>query len=441
MLLTTTNLVHLPLFAAIPFVLMLLCIAVVPLFAKNFWESNRNKLIIVLVLIVPTIIFLLSNGLNHDLEHQIFADYVPFIVLLAALFTITGGIHLSGDLMAKPLTNTLFLLIGFILASIMGTTGAAMMLIRPLLNTNQQRKYKTHTVLFFIAAVANCGGLLTPLGDPPLLLLYLRGVPFEWFMHLFPMWLTAGAILLVIYYIVDSYYFRKEEWTAISAEVREKTPLRIKGKINFLYLLLVVLSVAFVNDTYFPQMKNHDAPFYLTHLRDIILVLLAILSWATTKKTVRKLNLFSWSPILEVAILFLGIFITMCPALILLREHAAEFGLTSAAHFYYATGALSSFLDNAPTAIVFYNVGIEIPAVAPIMKLADGTITQILLEAISVGAVFFGSMTYIGNGPNFMIKAIADEQKVPMPSFFGYIFKFSLIVLLPIYIIVQLIFF
>ncbi|MDR3327965.1 MAG: sodium:proton antiporter [Prevotellaceae bacterium] len=433
--------IHLPLITAMPFVLMLLSIAVVPLFAGHFWESNRNKFFIVLALSVPTVVYLLLSDLTHELEHQIFADYVPFIVLLATLFTVTGGIHLSGDLMAKPLTNTLFLFIGFVLASVMGTTGAAMMLIRPLINTNQQRKYKTHTVLFFIAVVANCGGLLTPLGDPPLLLLYLRGVPFEWFMHLFPMWFVSGVLLLTIYYFVDSYYFKKEQWTAISADLREKTPLRIGGKINFVYLLLVVLSVAFINDTYFPQMKEHDAPFYLTHLRDIVLVVLAGLSWFTTKKRVRHLNFFSWSPILEVAILFFGIFVTMCPALLLLREHAVEFGLTQSWHFYYATGLLSAFLDNAPTAIVFYNVGVEIPAVIPLLHLSDGTITQVLLEAIAVGAVFFGSLTYIGNGPNFMIKAIADEQKIPMPSFFGYMFKFSFVVLLPVYVLVQLIFF
>ncbi|MDR0830646.1 MAG: sodium:proton antiporter [Prevotellaceae bacterium] len=431
----------LPFYAAVPFVLMLLAIAVAPLFAEHWWENNKNKLIVVLALSVPTAVFMLCNGFSHELEHQMFADYVPFIVLLAALFTITGGIHLSGDLMAKPLTNTLFLLIGFVLASIMGTTGAAMMLIRPLLDTNQQRKYKTHTVLFFIAAVANCGGLLTPLGDPPLLLLYLRGVPFTWFAHLLPMWATAGALLLIIYYILDTYYFKKEEWINISADMREKVPLRIGGKINFIYLLLVVLSVAFINETYIKQMADAHANIFIKHLRDIILVIIAALSLRTTKNKVRELNKFSWSPILEVAVLFLGIFVTMCPALLLLREHAAEFGLSQAHHFYYAAGALSSFLDNAPTAVVFYNVGIEIPAVAPFLSLADGTITQIILEAIAVGAVFFGAMTYIGNGPNFMIKAIADEQKIPMPSFFGYIFKFSLIVLLPIYVLVQLIFF
>ena len=433
---------NLPFYAAIPFVLMLLAIAIAPLFAEHFWEKNRNKLIIVLILAVPTAIYMLSKGLNHELEHQMFADYVPFIVLLAALFTITGGIHLSGDLMAKPLTNTLFLLVGFLLASIMGTTGAAMMLIRPLLNTNQQRKYKTHTVLFFIAAVANCGGLLTPLGDPPLLLLYLRGVPFEWFMHLLPMWAMTGAMLLTIYYFVDKYYFfKREEWTAISAEMREKVPLRIGGKINFIYLLLVVLSVAFINETYIKSMADEHANIFIKHLRDIILVIIGVLSLLTTKNKVRELNRFSWTPILEVAILFLGIFVTMCPALLLLRAHAAEFGLSQAWHFYYASGALSSFLDNAPTAVVFYNLGVEMPAVTPFLNVADGTISEILLKAIAIGSVFFGAMTYIGNGPNFMIKAIADEQKVPMPSFFGYIFTFSLIVLLPIYVIVQLIFF
>ena len=209
MILSTTTVTGIPLWASIPFVIMLLMIAIGPLVMEHWWENNKNKLIVSCVLGIPTAIYLVINGLTANLEHQIFGDYIPFIVLLTSLFVITGGIHLSGDIQAKPIINTLFLGIGYVLASFTGTTGAAMLLIRPVIETNSQRKFKTHTILFFIASVANCGGLLSPLGDPPLLLLYLRGAKFTWFLNMTPEWLVAGALLLIIYFFVDTYYYKK----------------------------------------------------------------------------------------------------------------------------------------------------------------------------------------------------------------------------------------
>ena len=428
----------------IPFGLMLLTIAVAPLLVNDWWESNRHKLAVALLLAIPTGVFLIMGGMEHELEHQLFGDYIPFIILLLSLYVITGGIHLSGDIKAKPWVNTVFLAVGWLLASIMGTTGAAMLLIRPLLMTNQQRKYKVHTVLFFIALVANCGGLLTPLGDPPLFMLFLRGASFTWFASMLPQWLFTGAILLLIYYALDSYYYnKKEHWTALSADHREQIPLCLKGKTNFLYLLGVVFAVAVINPGLIPEMAAADAPMWLKYMREIVLLSLMAMSLYTTKHEVRyDMNKFSWGPIVEVAVLFLGIFITMTPALAFLNENAAVLGLSETWQFYYATGALSSFLDNTPTAVAFHSVA---TGLTPEQMLAFGGnmvagVPEVLLKAISIGSVFFGAMTYIGNGPNFMVKAIAEENGIKMPSFFGYMLQFSFIVLLPVYILVQLIF-
>lgn len=427
----------------IPFGIMLLMIAIGPLVAEKWWESNINKLIVSLFLGVPTAVCLIMGGMVHDLEHQVLFDYVPFIVLLLALFVITGGIHLSGDIKAKPWVNTLFLGIGYILASLMGTTGAAMLLIRPVITTNQQRKHTVHTILFFIALVANCGGLLTPLGDPPLFMLFLRGAPFTWFLSMLPEWAFTGALLLIIYYFVDRYYYAKEDWTNLANDSLEYEKLRLTGSINFVYLIGVILSVAFINEGTIPQMGEENAPLWLKFLREIVLLSLTGLSLYTTKKEVRYTqNKFTWAPIIEVAVLFLGIFTTMTPALAYLKAHAAELGLSTPWQFYYSTGMLSSFLDNTPTAVAFHSVATGLTAeqmtafACPIVAGIPG----ILLKAISLGAVMFGAMTYIGNGPNFMVKAIAEESGIKMPSFFGYVLKFSLVVLLPIYIIVQLIF-
>lgn len=423
-----------PIWALIPFVIMLAMIAVGPLMFNHWWENNKNKLMVSLVLAIPMSIYLILNGLSDKLVHQVLFDYLPFIILLGALFTITGGIHLRGDIQAKPLSNLAFLAIGAILASIMGTTGAAMLLIRPVIKTNSQRKYKVHTILFFIAIVANAGGLLTPLGDPPLFLLYLRGAPFDWFFHMFPEWLFVNVVLLVIYFLTDTFYHKKEPLSNIVMDKSLIQPIRLKGNINFIFLVGVVLSVAFLNDHYL-HFNNH----YYGFIREFAILSMAILSVIFTKKAYRNANKFTWEPIKEVAYLFLGIFITMVPALLYLSQNAEAIGIHTPAEFYYATGALSSFLDNAPTAISFHNLALGLHDAHPGELIVAG-VPEILLTAISLGAVFFGAMTYIGNGPNFMVKAIAEENDIEMPSFFGYIFKFTLIVLLPIYIITQLIF-
>ena len=427
----------------IPFGIMLLTIAIGPLIAEHWWENNRNKFIVSLLLGVPTAIYLICNGLLHNVEHQLLYDYVPFIILLCSLFVTTGGIHLSGDIKAKPAINTIFLALGWILASFMGTTGAAMLLIRPLLATNSERKHTVHTVLFFIALVANCGGLLTPLGDPPLFLLYLRKAEFGWFMNLLPQWAFVGVSLLIIYFILDSYFYKKEDKADIKNDTQEVKPLRITGCINFIYLAAIILSVAFINEGYIPQMGEENAPLYIKLLREIVLIVVILLSLYTTKKEVRTANQYSWGPIIEVAVVFLGIFITMIPAMEYLKANASSLGLTAPWQFYYCTGALSAFLDNAPTAVAFHSLaqGLDATTISSFGSKLVADIPEILLKAISIGSVFFGAMTYIGNGPNFMVKAIAEENGIKMPSFFGYMIKFSLIVLLPLYILVQLIFF
>lgn len=420
----------------IPFVIMLLSIAIAPLVIGKWWDKNSNKLLYVLCLSIPTSIILISTGLGDELVHQMLYDYVPFIILLCALFVVTGGIKLSCDSVATPTVNTTMLFLGYAMASFVGTTGAAMLLVRPLLEMNRDRAWKAHTFFIFTAMVANCGGILTPLGDPPLFLLYLRGAPFSWFMEMYPQWVAIGAVLLAGYYIVDSYIYHKKEYIGIRPshhyDDERGFTINVRGAKNFILLIGVVLCVAMINPTTIPAMAEHDAPFYIKFLREIALVIIIILSLRLTKKRVREDNHFSWEPISEVAIIFIGIFVTMTPALIFLNAHANRLGITEPWQFYYAAGALSSFLDNAPTAVAFHTVA---QGIAEGGNLVAG-VSDNILKAISMGAVFFGSMTYIGNGPNFMVKSIAEKEGVKMPSFFGYVF-WALIILLPIYAAVQ----
>ena len=422
---------------------MLGAIAVLPLTAAHFWEKNKNKLIVSCILAIPVLIYLINNGLTSSLYHTIFFDYIPFIILLGSLFVITGGIFVSGDIVAKPIVNTIFLAIGAVLASFMGTTGAAMLLIRPVIATNKERKYNVHTILFFIGIIANCGGLLTPLGDPPLFMLYLRGVPFEWFFNLVPEWLVANGLLLLMYYLVDSYYYKKEPKENIIIDKTNKQPISISGKLNFLCLAGVILSVAFLNQQYLPFITSEGPGKYFGFIRELAIMSMAVLSLIFTKKNIRTSNKFTWSPIIEVAYLFFGIFITMVPCILYLETNAEKLGIQNTAQFYFYTGALSGVLDNTPTALTFYSLALGLANKFDILfngipLVADIPVT--LLKAISTSAVFFGSMTYIGNGPNFMVKAIAEENNIKMPDFFSYIFKFSLIFLLPIFIIVYFFF-
>ena len=420
----------------IPFAAMLLSIAILPLIPKTaeWWESNWNKLLVSLLLGVPTAAWLGLHSMSEEIVHQMVYDYVPFILLLMALFVTTGGICIKGDLHATPLTNTIILAIGWVLASFMGTTGAAMLLIRLLLRTIQQRKYRVHTVLFFIAIVANCGGLLSPLGDPPLFLLFQKGAAFTWWMqNMTTEWLLTGALLLLTYFVTDLYLYHKEPLRLQMADGHERTHLQFSGLINIFWLLCVIASTMFLNSTYIPAMGAEDAPWYLRLLREWAFILIIAASWWTTGKSVRQDNHYSWSPILEVACVFVGIFATMTPALMYLhslRDTIQTF-ISEPWQYVYCTGLLSAFLDNAPTAMVFNSMAPE----GDIAGLAADT----FLKAISMGAVFFGALTYIGNGPNFMVKSIAEQEGIKMPSFFGYMIKFSLVVCFPIYVIVQVI--
>lgn len=427
-----------PLYTTFPFILMLGAIALMPLFWEHFWEKNSNKLLVSLALAIPTGAWLASSGFSLELYNTLVFDYVPFLILLGALFVITGGIHIDSSYESKPSVNTVFLGIGAVLASVMGTTGAAMLMIRPILNVNKGRQYKVHTVLFAIGIIANCGGLLTPLGDPPLFMMYLRGTPFSWFFNLAPEWLFANGLLLVIYYFVDRHFIAKENPSPKASS--DKKRLVIRGKRNFVFMAGVVLSVAFINGHTMPFIDTNE---YFKFIREGVTLLLAVISFAITKKEHHEANDFSWGPIQEVAYLFLGIFVTMVPCILYLEQNAATLGVNSPNLFYYFSGALSSFLDNTPTAVTFYSLaeGLVRQSPAQFAQLPQvAGIPEIFMKAICTGAVFFGSMSYIGNGPNFMVKAIADSAGVEMPHFFAYMYKFSLIVLLPIFILTQLIF-
>jgi Na+/H+ antiporter NhaD/arsenite permease-like protein len=328
------------------------------------------------------------------------------------------------------------LFLGYALASFVGTTGAAMLLIRPLLEMNRDREHKMHTVFVFIALVANCGGILTPLGDPPLFLLYLRGAPFSWFMEMYPQWVAVGVLLLLGYYLYDSWRYHYCETIGIRPhhhyDDEQGFTINIRGAKNFIFLAGIVMCVAFINPSTIPAMGEAGAPLYLKFLREIALVVIILLSLRMTKKKVREDNHFSWEPITEVAIIFVGIFVTMTPALLYLNQNAEMFGLTTPREFFYCSGVLSSFLDNAPTAVAFHTVASGLKSTGELVAGVDPTI----LKAISMGAVYFGSMTYIGNGPNFMVKAIAEQERVKMPSFFGYM-ALSLTILLPVYALVE----
>ena len=401
----------------LPFVAMLLAIAICPLRVPHWWEANRNKFLVAFALGAPVLVLYLRRepaALLHMAE-----EYVSFIILLAGLYVIAGGILLRGDLVATPLTNTAFLGLGALLASFIGTTGASMLLIRPLLQTNRERRHVKHTVVFFVFLVSNIGGMLTPLGDPPLFLGYLQGVPFTWTFRLWPQWLLMVTVLLVLYVVWDTRQYAREPIAALARDRLAVEPLRLRGPLNVLGLAGVVLAVAFLH-----------AP-----LRELAIVALGALSLWRTPREIRRANGFTSSPIVEVAVLFFGIFLTMIPALELLRLRGSELGVRQAWQFFWASGMLSSFLDNAPTYLTFL-------ALAQGLRLADEVVgvPHFILTAISVGAVAMGANTYIGNAPNFMVKAIAEEAGVTMPSFFGYML-YSGAILLPLFVLVTLIFF
>ncbi|MGZ5424241.1 MAG: sodium:proton antiporter [Candidatus Aminicenantales bacterium] len=404
------------LWAIVPFVGLLLSIALLPLRAPHFWESHKNKALVAFLWSLPVAIYFLFN-MPHELVLSL-KDYASFLLLLTALFIISGGIVLRGDLKATPEVNTLILAIGAVLANFIGTTGASMLLIRPLLQTNSERKHTIHIPIFFIFLVSNIGGCLTPLGDPPLFMGLIKGVPFFWTLRLFPIWALMVGGVLVIFYVFDNMKYRQEECRDIIRDRRRVVPMRLAGTINFLWLAGVIAAIFLP----FPS-------------REGVLILMAILSLLTTKRVCRTENKFTYNPILEVAILFAGIFVTMVPALLILNAHGADLGIVRPWQFFWATGSLSSFLDNTPTYLAFFSM-------AQGLGLNGDTlgIPSLMLKAISAGAVFMGANSYIGNGPNFMVKAIAEEYKLKMPSFFGYM-AYSLAFLVPLYLVVTVIFF
>ena len=433
----------------IPFAGILLSIAVMPLITPHFWHNNFGKVSFfwALTFILP---FIFVQGLSitlYEVLHIALLDYIPFIILLLALFTISGGIRLKGTLVGTPILNLIIILIGTVLASWMGTTGAAMLLIRPLIRANQHREHKVHVIVFFIFLVANIGGSLTPLGDPPLFLGFLKGVDFFWTTTAMikPMLFMVVSLLLIFFFLDSKFYNMEDHSKKPSVEKNEK--LGIEGSINFLFLLGVIVAVL-MSGIWNPHISFTVYNVELTLpnlLRDILLLTLTTLSWKFTLKSLRKKNQFTWFPIQEVAKLFAAIFITIIPAIAILRagtEGALSAIINSVSSngepvnymYFWATGILSSFLDNAPTYLVFFNT-------------AGGNAHELMgplhntLLAISAGAVFMGANTYIGNAPNFMVKSIAEEQNISMPSFFGYMLKYSIPILIPLYILITFIFF
>lgn len=489
-----------------PFVGILLSIAILPLLRKthHWWEENRNKLLIALILAAITLLYYGLRGTGYPkheahaadehavatqpteapapdehavatqpaeapapahaaaqqrydpgwqtilavLDHAVFKEYVPFIVLLFSLYVIAGGIVVRGDIQAKPSVNTAIIGIGGLLASFIGTTGSAMLLIRFLLKTNSERHYKVHTVVFFIFVAANIGGTLLPIGDPPLFLGYLRGVPFFWTLGLWQYWLFMLVIVLGVYFVWDSWAYKRESPEAIRLDETRVQPMHVTGLVNIIWLVGVVAAVATLDPSKpFPGTNwkpvIHFGTYEFTYIRECVQLLMALLSWITTQIALRRENQFNFGAIGEVACLFIGIFITMQVPIEILQAKGAELGLNQPWHFFWATGVLSSFLDNAPTYVVYFETAGALPVVGVQMmtdlKTATGSIPIPLLIAISCGAVFMGANTYIGNGPNFMVKSIAEQSGVKMPSFFGYML-YSGVVLIPTFLLVMVVF-
>jgi Na+/H+ antiporter NhaD/arsenite permease-like protein len=442
----------LPAWSALPFAGILLSIAVFPLLAPHFWHHHFPKVSAgwALLFAIPFVLRFGGEAV-HELLHVAIVDYVPFLILIATLFTIGGGIHIAGSLRGTPATNGVLMVVGTVIASLVGTTGAAMIMIRPLLRANRHRHHRAHTVVFFIFLVANIGGGLTPLGDPPLFLGFLHGVPFFWTLGLWKEVLFSAVVVLGLFLLHDLYYWSREPAAVRDEPSDAREPVRIEGAVNF--ALLAVVLVAVIASGVFPGREIsvlgvHQATGNL--LRDAVMVAMLVASWRLTPQAVRAANEFSWGPIQEVAILFAGIFVTIIPALAMLRvgeEWAMAFvvhAVREPAHFFWATGILSSFLDNAPTYLAFLSTALGrlypgVPEAEAVARLIQEH--PMFLVAVSNGAVFMGANTYIGNAPNFMVKSIAEEAGVPMPSFFGYIFRYSLPCLVTTFLVVTWIFF
>lgn len=436
-----------PLLSALPFCLLLAAIAILPLLAGHWWESNTNRAKVVAAVTLPYAAYILwrfgAPG-RVELTHALL-DYISFMALLGSLFIIAGGVHIRGSLAGTPLANTAMLAIGAVLANLIGTTGASMVLIRPFLRANEDRRHRVHQVIFFIFVVSNCGGLLTPLGDPPLFLGFLKGVPFEWTLRLWKEWLVVVGALLLVFHFVDEWQLERDEARSarehVLQNVMEHQPLRIEGARNLIWLAGVVAVIVGKGQGW--GTAGGEWPF---GVQEGLMAFLAVAAYATTSPQIRKHNRFGFAPIVEVAILFAGIFVTMTAPLVLLNHHGRELGLSQPWHYFWATGALSSFLDNAPTYLTFASAacglfGVPAEGTRYLAELLSrGPDAARILEAVSCGAVFMGANTYIGNGPNFMVKAIAEENGVRMPSFFGYM-AWAMTILVPLFLVVTLVFY
>lgn len=440
----------LSLWYCIPFAGMLLCIAICPLVIGEIWEKYK-----LLAVIFWSLAFLVPFSINYggietlrEFLEVIFGDYITFIVLLFGLFCVAGNISLEGDLTGTPRVNILLLLIGTLLSSWIGTTGASMLMIRPIIRANKWRRRKVQIIVFFIFLVSNIGGCLTPVGDPPLLMGFTNGIDFFWSMHLLPVLLLNVVILLILFYIIDGNAYKKDIADGLKPEVIEnKKPLHLAGAHNIIFLVVIVVAV--ILSGVLPKYSEFfageitifkDVTFSYASLLEVVLILVsAFLSYKFTNKEIRTNNHFTWDAIEEVAILFIGIFITMIPALLILGVKGSELGLTKPWQFFWITGLLSSFLDNTPTYLVFFKTAVSLGFTDGI-AVTGGFIPQIILMAISSGAVFMGANTYIGNAPNFMVRSIAEENGIKMPSFFGYM-AWSFSCLIPVFLIDMLVFF
>ena len=435
----------LPPWTVLPFVGLLLSIAVFPLAAPHFWDSNRNKGIVAGALALPLAAYLVvahgADGVHVLLEKA--QEYVSFLALLAALFIVTGGIYVRGSLSGTTLVNTGVLGLGALLASWIGTTGASVLLIRPLLRANAPRERKAHIVVFFIFVVSNCGGLLTPLGDPPLFLGFLKGVPFGWTFRLTREWLFVNGLLLLIFNFWDQVVFDREEKERPGSQleaVMEHEPLGIEGGASF-GLLAAIVAVIYAAGSGFAN-DGRPWPF---GVQEGLMGAIALAGWWLTPDRIHEKNHFHFDPIVEVAVLFAGIFVTMAPALLLLNANAHHFALTEPWHYFWSAGVLSSFLDNAPTYLTFAATacgqgGVSLEGRYLAQYLALGPHAAETLAAIATGAVCMGANSYIGNGPNFMVKAIAEARGIRMPSFFAYM-GYSGAVLIPIFVAATFLFF
>ena len=449
---TTTQV---PVWLCIPFAGLLLCIAVMPLIKAEWWEAHQPHVVLmwILLMVIPFAVVYGTGKATETVLECIVNDYLTFIVLLFGLFCVSGNITMEGDFAGSPRVNACLLAFGTLLSSFIGKTGASMLMVRPLIKMNSCRKRKSHIMIFFIFMVSNMGGCLTPIGDPPLLMGFMRGVPFFWSLHLLPVLLFNMVIMLFVFYHVDKLAYRKDIAQGRKPDISKPgTEFHIEGLHNIIFLVMIVAAVilsgvlpglsAFQNAAG-EVMGIHifgEVTLTFPALIEIVMILLAaFLSFKTTDKSIRRRNHFTWGAIQEVAVLFIGIFITMQPALMLLKALGPHIGLSSPREMFWATGALSSFLDNTPTYLVFLTTAGTLGFLNGVTT-SLGTVPVKLLSAISCGAVFMGANTYIGNAPNFMVKSISDENGVNMPSFFGYI-GWSLVFLVPVFILDMLVFF